>query len=50
VGGALAIDRVGGFTASGFVFKDSVEVLAINDPDGMRPLIFHFVISTSPLA
>eukprot|EP00873_Tetraselmis_striata_P024539 jgi/Tetstr1/444803/TSEL_032651.t1 len=32
-GSAQAIDRIGGFAASGLVFKDSVEVLAINDPD-----------------
>lgn len=40
LGGALAIDRVGGFTASGFVFKDSVEVLAINDPDVTGVVIY----------
>ena len=34
---AQAADQVGNFGASGFIFKDSVEVVAIDDPDGEVP-------------
>ena len=33
-GPALAIDKVGSFEASGLIFKDSVEVIAQEDPAG----------------
>ena len=32
--GACASEKVGEFTASGFLFKDSVEVVSVEDPDG----------------
>ena len=32
--GVQAADQVGNFGASGFIFKDSVEVVAVEDPDG----------------
>ena len=32
--GASASEKVGEFTASGFLFKDSVEVVTVEDPDG----------------
>ncbi len=30
-----AVQKVGDFTASGLIFKDSVEVLALDDEDGL---------------
>jgi len=35
-GPASASDKVGEFTASGFLFKDSVEVVTVEDSDGTR--------------
>lgn len=33
-GSALATSKIGEFSASGFIFKDSVEAVAVEDPDG----------------
>ncbi len=33
-GSAWATNKVGGFEASGFIFKDSVEAVSVEDPDG----------------
>lgn len=33
-GSALAASKIGEFSASGFIFKDSVEAVAVEDPDG----------------
>ena len=30
----MAADKIGEFPASGFIFKDSVEAVAVEDPDG----------------
>lgn len=32
---AQAASKVGEFQANGFIFKDSVETVAVEDPDGM---------------
>ncbi len=34
-GSALATSKVGEFAASGFIFKDSVEAVSVEDPDGI---------------
>jgi hypothetical protein len=31
---AFASNKVGEFTGNGFIFKDTVEVVAVEDPDG----------------
>lgn len=31
---AHASDKVGEFTGNGFIFKDTVEVVAVEDPEG----------------
>ena len=33
-GSAWATNKVGEFEASGFIFKDSVEAVSVEDPDG----------------
>lgn len=40
IASAQATSKVGEFTASGFIFKDSVEAVAVEDPDGvLLPMI-----------
>ena len=34
LGSARATSKVGEFEASGFIFKDSVEAVSVEDPDG----------------
>ena len=35
----MATSKIGEFTASGFIFKDSVEAVAVEDPDGENLLL-----------
>ena len=36
IGHAVASTKIGEFTASGFLFKDSVELVTVEDPEGMH--------------